>query len=189
MPPATASDPAGGPATKSSQYGTTAKVFHWLAVILLVIQYLIGWLMPDIHRGMTPGAAMTIHISIGVVILALIVLRLAWRLTHPVGVDRSLPAWQRIGAESVHGLLYLLVLATTLTGWFFASMRGWTISFFFIVPLPMLTAEGSQFGRTIGRWHETAEWALLIVIGIHVAAALVHFFIYRDRVIHRMLPG
>jgi hypothetical protein len=58
------------------QYGKTAKVFHWTIVALLVAQYLIGWFMPDIHRGMQPGAAMTFHVSVGLVILALIVLRL-----------------------------------------------------------------------------------------------------------------
>ena len=47
------------------QYGTTAKVLHWTIVALLLVQYLIGWLMPDIHRDMKPGIAMTFHISVG----------------------------------------------------------------------------------------------------------------------------
>ena len=175
--------------TSQLNYGTIAKVFHWLIVALMLIQYPIGWLMPDIRRGMTPGGPMTMHISIGLVILALIVLRFLWRLMHPVAPESSLPGWQRLTAEAVHWLLYALVLATTLTGWFFASMRGWSVSFFFAVPLPMLTAPGSTLGRDIGRWHETAEWALLIVIGLHMAAALAHLVIYRDRVMQRMLPG
>jgi cytochrome b561 len=170
-------------------YGTTAKAFHWLIVALLVAQYLIGWLMPDIRRGMQPGDAMTLHISIGMVILALILLRFVWRITHPVAPESSLPAWQRLSSEGVHWLLYALVLATTVTGWLFASQRGWSIKLFYAVPLPMLSAEGAPVARTIGRWHETTEWALLIVIGIHVAAALAHLFIYRDRVMQRMLPG
>ena len=116
--------------TDRLQYGTTAKVFHWLIVALLLVQYPIGWLMPDIHRGMKPGDAMTFHISIGIVILALIVLRLAWRLTHPVAPESSLPPWQRVSSEAMHWLLYVLVLATTITGWLFASFRGWSMSFF-----------------------------------------------------------
>ena len=175
--------------TDRLHYGTTAKVFHWLIVALLVVQYPIGWLMPDIRRGMTPGGPMTVHVSLGLVVLSLIVLRFFWRLTHPVAPESSLPAWQRLSSEAVHWLLYALVLATTLTGWFFASMRGWSMSFFFAVPLPMLTAGDSPIGRSIGRWHETLEWTLLIVVGIHVAAALAHLFLYRDRVMQRMLPG
>jgi cytochrome b561 len=52
------------------------------------------------------------------------------------------------------------------------SDGGWLVSLFFALPLPMLTPEGSSFGRSFGEWHQTMEWALLIVIGIHVAAAL-----------------
>ena len=106
--------------TDRLQYGTTAKVFHWLIVALLLVQYPLGWLMPDIHRGMKPGDAMTWHISIGIVMLALIVLRFAWRLMHPVAPESSLPPWQRVSSEALHWLLYLLVLITTISGWLFA---------------------------------------------------------------------
>jgi cytochrome b561 len=174
--------------TDRSQYGTTAKVFHWLVVALLVVQYSIGWLMPDIHRGMKPGAAMAFHISIGTTIFILIVLRLAWRLTHPVAPDNSLAPWQRLSSEAAHWLLYALVLATTITGWLFASFRDWSMSFFFLAPLPML-AENAAAGKTIDGLHQAMEWSLLGVIGIHVAAALAHLFIYRDRIMQRMLPG
>jgi cytochrome b561 len=175
--------------TDRLQYGTTAKVFHWLIVALLLVQYPIGWLMPDLHRNMKPGAPMTFHISFGLTILLLIVLRLVWRLIHPVAPENSLPPWQRLGSEAVHWLLYLLVLATTVTGWLFASFRGWSISFFFLLPMPMLSPENEAIGKTIDGLHQASEWALLVVIGIHVAAALAHLFIYRDRVMQRMLPG
>ena len=102
--------------TKRLHYGTTAKALHWAIVALLAIQYAIGWLMPDVHAG-PPGVAMIWHISIGTLILVLIVLRLLWRLTHPVAPESSLSPWQRITSEAVHRLLYLLVLLTTVSGW------------------------------------------------------------------------
>lgn len=174
--------------TPRLQYGTTAKSFHWTIVALLVTQYLIGWLMPDIHRGMQPGAAMTFHVSIGLVILALIVLRFAWRLTHPVSPESSLPAWQRLSSELVHWMLYVMVLLTTVTGWLFASYRGWSVSFFYLLPFPMLSAENSAAGKAIDGLHQAAEWTLLALVLVHVAAALVHLFFYRDRIMDRMLP-
>jgi cytochrome b561 len=173
---------------KQPHYGTTAKVFHWLVVALLIVQYPLGKLMPHIHRGMTPGDAMTFHISFGITILALMVLRLLWRITHPVAPARSLPAWQQLVSEAVHWLLYVLVFATTMTGWIFASERGWSISLFFAAPLPMLPTEGSLLANAIGKWHGTMEWALLLVISLHVAAAMAHTFIFRDRIMQRMLP-
>ena len=175
--------------TDRLQYGTTAKLFHWLIVALLLVQYPLGWLMPDIHRGMKPGTGMTFHISFGIVILLLIVLRFGWRLAHPIAPESSLPPWQRLSSEAVHWLLYALVLATTITGWVFASFRGWSISFFFLTPLPMLASENAAAGKAFDGWHQAAGWALLVMIAVHLLAALAHIFIYRDRIMQRMLPG
>jgi cytochrome b561 len=174
--------------TNQLQYGTPAKVLHWLVVALLAVQFPIGWFMPDVHDG-PPGRAMTFHISFGMTILALIVLRFVWRITHRVAPESSLPTWQRISSEAVHWLLYALVLATTMTGWVFASFRGWSVSYFYLVPLPMLAAKNNVAIHQIDGWHQVAEWALLIAIGVHVAAALAHIFIYRDRIVQRMLPS
>jgi cytochrome b561 len=175
--------------TARPHYGTTAKTFHWLIVALLAVQYPIGWLMPDIHRGQQPGAPMTFHVSFGITILILIVLRFAWRLTHPVAPESSLPPWQRLSSGLVHWLLYALVLGTAVTGWLFASFRGWSLSYFYLVPLPMLAADNAAAGKAIDGLHQAMELALIVTIGIHVAAAVAHRWIYRDRVMQRMLPG
>jgi cytochrome b561 len=169
-------------------YGATAKTLHWVVVALLIVQYLIGWLTPDVHGG-PPGTAMALHISFGILILALIAFRLFWRLRHSVAPDASLPPWQRSLSELVHWLLYALVLATTLSGWLFASARGWTVSLFFAIPLPMLTSQSPALIHRIDGFHQIMEWTLLVVIGVHVGAALMHLLVYRDRVLQRMLPG
>ncbi len=174
--------------TSRLHYGATAKALHWLIVALLLVQYPIGWLMPDIHRGQQPGVGMTLHVSFGLVILTLIVLRFAWRLTHPVAPESSLPPWQRLSSEAVHWMLYAAVLATTVTGWLFASFRGWSISFFYLAPMPMLASDNAAAGRAIDGLHQASEWTLLALIGIHVASALAHLLVYRDGVMQRMLP-
>jgi cytochrome b561 len=169
-------------------YGLTAKALHWLIVALLIVQYLIGWLMPDIHRGDTPGQPMMFHISVGITIMIVILARLAWRIAHPVAPAPGLPYWQILAAETVHWLLYATVFAVTLTGWIFESMRGWTIYYFNLFPLPALVEQGSAWGRAVGRYHSTLTWVLLVLIGAHVAAALWHYFIAKDRVLQRMVP-
>jgi cytochrome b561 len=98
-------------------------------------------------------------------------------------------SWQRLTSEAVHWLLYALVLATTITGWLFASFRGGSMSFFYLVPMPMLASDNPAAGKAIDGLHQAMEWTLLVVIGLHVAAALVHIFVYRNRVMQRMLPG
>jgi len=172
---------------RSAEYGLTAKVLHWLIAAILVGQFAVGWLMPPVRRGMEPGTSMHVHISIGIVVLALIVLRLLWRLSHRVPPAAELPRWQAVASSAVHALLYLLVLITTLTGWFYASARGWTLAFFDLFPLPALSAQGSRVGRAIGSVHENLVWVLLALVAVHVAAALVHAFVYRDQVMQRML--
>jgi cytochrome b561 len=114
--------------------------------------------------------------------------RFIWRITHPVAPERSLPLWQQFISEAVHWLLYALVFATTMTGWLLASHRGWSVSLFFAIPLPMLTEEAALLGSSVARWHGTMEFALFLLIGSHVTAAMAHTFIFRDRIMQRMLP-
>ena len=162
---------------------------HWLIALLLAIQLPLGWLMPDIRRGEQPGSAISVHISIGVTIMVLIVVRFVWRLTHPVAPESTLPVWQRLSSELVHWLLYLVVLLTTLTGWIFASYRGWRVELYGLLPLPHLVAQGSSLGHQLGDLHAALTWVLLGLVGIHIAAALAHLFVYKDRVMQRMLPS
>lgn len=170
-------------------YGSVAKLFHWSILALIAAQFAVGWLMPDIRRGMQPETMMNLHLSLGLIILTLMTLRLAWRVLRGAPPpEASLPGWQRLGSELVHGALYVVVFALTLSGWFFASMRGWTISVFGLVPVPSLVAEGSSLGRAIGQWHSSLTWVLLGLVGLHAAAALAHALVFRDRVMQRMLP-
>jgi cytochrome b561 len=170
-------------------YGPVAKLLHWATAALLVVQYLVGWMMPDIRHGMTPGIAMNLHMSFGICLLTIVLIRYAWRVANPVLPEASLPASQRTTSGVVHLVLYALLLVTMIAGWAFASMRGWTIAVFGIVPLTSLVAENSEIGRAIGRLHGVFTWMLLVAIAAHVFAALVHTFVYRDRVMQRMLPS
>jgi cytochrome b561 len=171
------------------RYGAVAKVCHWTIVVLLAVQLPLGWLMPNIRQGMTPGTAMVAHITIGITILVLIILRFIWRVTHPVAPESNLPAWQRVSSELVHWLLYVVVLATTLTGWSFESDRGWNIPLYGVFRLPNPTAQGSTMAHALGQLHSTLVWVLVVLVSVHILSALAHLFVYRDRVMHRMLWG
>jgi len=173
----------------TASYDPFAKFFHWTVFAAIAAQFVVGWTMPDIRRGMQPESLMNLHLSIGLVILALMTLRYAWRLLRGgPAPEAGLPRWQSRAAELVHAALYLVVFAMTLSGWLFASMRGWAITLFGLVPVPRLVAHGSSFGHTVGEWHGPLSWALLVLIGLHAAAALAHHFVFRDQVLQRMLP-
>jgi cytochrome b561 len=171
-----------------SIYGPTAKLFHWLTAALLTAQYLIGWLLPHIKRGMPPDTIAGLHLSIGVLILGLTLVRYSWRIVHPVPPETGLRRWQRLASNGMHLLLYGLVAATALSGWINASMRGWTITLFDVLELPSFAPGESSLARAIGHWHTTLIWILLLAIVMHVLAALAHLLLLRDRVMDRMLP-
>lgn len=175
---------------READYGSMAKMLHWLILGLLVAQYGVAWTMPEIHRGTQPDELISLHLSIGILILCLIVLRTIWRFSHPLPlIADNVPDWQRLAAQIVHGILYLLLVAMPLMGWANASARGWRMVFFGFVPLPPILPTGSPLGRELGDLHVLASYALLAFVGLHTAAALYHHFWLRDRVLLRMLPG
>jgi cytochrome b561 len=175
--------------TDEPEYGAAAKTFHWLIALLLAVQFSLGWIMPKIRSGMQPESLMNLHLSIGTLILVAMLARVTWRLFHGVPApDASLPVWQERMARRLHAVLYVLLFAMVATGWIYASMRGWTVTVFGLLSLPALVTPGSAIGSAIGELHSILGWVLLGAIGLHVAAALAHLLLWRDRVMHRMLP-
>ncbi len=171
-------------------YTMVAVILHWAMVLLLAGQYAIGWTMPEIRRGTPPETLVNLHLSVGALILVLLAVRAAWRLTHSAPpAPAGLPDWQARASSLVHGLLYLLLAAVPVLGWMNASARGWTVTLFSLIPLPALVAQGARLGRSAGDLHVLLSYVLLGAVGVHVLAALYHRFVLRDEVLRRMLPG
>jgi len=170
------------------RYGAAAKSLHWLILALLIVQYAVAWIMPDIGPGTEPETLINLHMSLGLTILALAVLRLIWRLIFPVPlIADNVPAWQQWSARASHGLLYVILFALPLLGWAAASGRDWVIDFWG-ASVPRLIAK-SDWAGAIGDYHTYLSYVLLGLAGLHVLAALYHHFWLRDRVLIRMLPG
>jgi cytochrome b561 len=172
-------------------YAGTAKALHWLIVALLIVQFVLAWAMPDIHRDTKADALINLHLSFGALILGVAIIRLGWRATHaePPPQD-GLPPWQRQSARVMHWLLYGLLFVVPILGWINASYRGFPVSLFGLVELPKLLATRAPGFGWIGDVHGVlANYAMLALVGLHVAAALYHYFVRRDGVLQRMLPG
>ena len=177
------------PRRPAETYGAIAQGFHWVTFALVAAQFALGWLMPHVHRGTRPVGLISLHLSIGLLILAVILLRFAWRLAQGApAVPEARPLWQRHLGDAVHFLLYLVVLVMVVTGWINAAGRGWTLSFFGLFSLPSFTVPRPSMIHTIANYHITLSWWFLGIIGFHVAAVLVHQLWYRDRTLQRMLP-
>lgn len=167
------------------KYDPFARVLHWLIVLLLTAQYVVAWTMPEIHRGTEPLGLITVHLDLGVTIIAVMIVRAVWRLLRKEPKVVEATPFTRTVAYLTHGLLYLLLIVQPLMGWANASSRGWQITVFG-VNLPPLAATGSPIGHELGDVHGVLAWVMLGLIGLHVAAALYHHFVLRDGVLRRM---
>jgi len=170
-------------------YTATAKWLHWLIVLLLIAQFTVAWTMPHIGRNTPVSTLISVHFTLGVVILAVAVVRLAWRATHPEPRPLDgIPPWQTTTAHIVHWLLYLLIFVVPVLGWLNASFRGMPIVMFGLELPKLLATRAPGWGWT-GNVHVLlAEYGMLTLVGLHVLAALYHYFIRRDTVLQRMLP-
>ena len=174
----------------ANRYTGTAKALHWLIVALLIVQFIVAWSMPHIGRNTQPGTLINLHLSLGVLILVVAILRLGWRATHrEPAPDDGLPPWQVKSARIVRWLLYLLLFVVPILGWISASWRGFPVTMFGLFELPKLIATRAAGWRWTGDIHGLlANYAMLALVGLHVAAALYHYFFRRDGVLQRIFP-
>lgn len=172
---------------KDLVYSKPARVFHWTVVLLLVLQYLLGWFMPDVKKATPAVGLIALHLTVGFVVLIVVLFRFGWRLSNTApALPGTLPVWQNALARSVHAALYLLLFALPLTGWLNASTRSWKPILLTVIPMPRLVPSDNALGHGVGEYHSLLSWVLLILIGVHVLGALYHQFILKDNLIERM---
>lgn len=184
-------------------YSRQARMFHWWIALFLLLQVPIGFYMTyrgydmeavndkgEVVKGLWDGITNTLYSShklLGLIILLFVVLRLSYRLVYGAPApDRSVPAPLTGASHLLHWGLYLALLATPIIGYVGISY-GRYLSVFGL-PLPPVTIEDKKFAEEVFEYHETAAIILLCLIGVHVAGALYHKFIRKDRVVERMLP-
>ena len=172
------------------RYTTTAIVFHWLIALLIIGTFSLGWVMSDMP-GISPTKLKyySWHKWSGVTILGLAALRLLWRLKNSApAYPAAMPAWQKGAAHGLHGLLYVLMFAVPLSGYFYTLSAGYPVVYFGLVELPVLIGADPALKPVLGALHYWLNMGLLGAVALHVAAALKHQFIDRDGVLKRMLP-
>jgi len=170
------------------QWGSVAKFFHWIVALGILGNGVWGLLMTGMAPSINKINIYALHKSIGLTILALFALRLAWRLYDGAPPDEPMPRWQRVIAHATHVLLYGFILAMPLSGWLFNSLHGYPLQWFKLFNLPALAAKNDDLSHLAGDVHEWLFYLLLIVLVGHAGAALKHHFFDRDNVLRRMLP-
>ena len=174
----------------ATQYGAMPKAFHWATVLLVITSWLLGQLHDYLPHSMH-AVGTSVHISIGMTIFALLVARLAWRFSDPPPPSEKTKFGPiaEIGAKGIHVVLYGLLLAIPIMGVVVQFARGHGLPVFGLFEFPSPWARDRAFAKEMLEIHETMANALMLLVGLHAAAALTHHYVLRDRTLRRMLPG
>jgi cytochrome b561 len=191
----------------AARYTAVAVALHWAIATAIVLNLLLGWWMheaiEDEDWAARAIAAFQLHKSIGLTVLALSLLRLAWRLAHRTPpLPEGMRAWERAAARAVHWAFYALMVLLPLSGWLYASTQ-WREDAPLAVPtlwfglfeVPHLfgldtlrPAVRAELAEGLEDTHEWLAWAMAGLLALHVAAALKHRFVERDFVLASMRP-
>jgi cytochrome b561 len=173
----------------NNRYTTVAIALHWLIAFAIFSNFTLGLYMADLPLSPAKLKLYSYHKWIGVTVFLLVLIRVAWRLTHPAPpLPSSVPGWQRAAAAVSHTALYLLTLAVPLAGWLFSSASGFQTVYLGILPIPDLIGKDKAAADVLKAAHWYLNLTMALVVGLHVAAALRHHFRDRDEVLARMLP-
>lgn len=183
--------PSGDPApVPVPGYGTGHRVFHWLSALLILVTIPVGLAMTSEGFVAIGDALYVTHKSLGVVILAVLLLRVLWRVVTP-GPPRlppSVPPVQRRLAERTHLALYLLVGLMGVTGYLRVVSGDFPVEILDALGIPPLISGAPELSRWLSVVHKVGAYLLVAGLAAHVAAAVHHALVLRDGVFQRMWP-
>jgi cytochrome b561 len=165
-----------------------SRILHWVMAAMIAAMLLIG-------LGMVASLAnyhslLSIHRPLGILVLALVAIRLVNRLFNPPPpLPTGMPAWQRLAAHASHVLLYALMFALPLVGWAMLSAGGYPVALYGPLQLPPIAPQDPALFATLRTTHTVLAFLLLATVLAHLAAALMHALIFRDDVFPSMTLG
>lgn len=173
------------------RYSRTAMALHWVIALAVLGQIAFGWYLQTVPR-LTPDRTVfvNLHKSTGLVIGILILVRLAWRLTHePPPLPAAMPVWERRAARASHVLLYVCMLIMPLAGYTASNFSKFGVKLFNRIVLPPWGVDDRAVYAFFNGLHVATSYVFVALIAIHIAAALKHLFLSRYGVFRRMLPS
>ncbi|MBW0006543.1 MAG: cytochrome b/b6 domain-containing protein [Sphingomonas sp.] len=168
-------------------YDSVALTLHWTTAALVVIQFLTSFTWDWFSRG-TREVLESLHTSLGVLLVVVIIARVAWRLMPGHQLSSLEVGWVKVASKGVHYLLYLLLIVQAGLGLGVGWAAGHPIHVFG-VPIPgPLDALPRPTRHELREIHEKVGYGIVILALGHALAALYHHYALHDRVLGRMLP-
>lgn len=171
-----------------THFGLVSVVMHWLVAVTVFALFALGfWMVGLDYYSSWYRTAPDLHKSIGLVLFALMLFRVLWRIASPA--PQALAehgALTRLGSKLGHGLLYLGLFVVMISGYLISTADGRGIEVFGLFEVPATLTSIPDQGDVAGLIHKFAAWSLVILAVLHGLAALKHHFADRDRTLVRM---
>ena len=172
------------------QYGLVTQAFHWLTAVLVLAAYLLGPGGSE-RRAFSAGmdATRQMHETLGVLVFAAVLLRIIWRWFEEGTEHAGVAPWMKSLSKFVHGLLYALLISIPVSAIAGTWLQGHPLTLLAVSGIGPFLPHSPDLGIIAMNIHTTLGNVILWVAGVHAAAALVHHFLLRDRVLTSMLPA
>ena len=173
--------------SEKKQYDSVARTFHGVMAVVSIGLLAVGSYMSDLDPSPQKWQMYGMHKAIGMTVLALVVLRILWRVTHRVPAPLgSWAVWERGLATIVQTLLYLGMIVMPISGYVMSSAGGHDISIFGLFNVPLVIEKNEALGHAARAVHGLAGNVVIGAVALHFIGAMKHHLIDRDRTLHRM---
>lgn len=169
-------------------YGLISIVIHWVSAVLILFLFGLGIYMTGLsyyddwyHKGPE------LHVSLGLVVLLIMLVRVIWRIINPTPVDLANKRVQNLAAKLVKLGFYAFIFIVLVTGYLITTAEGQPASMFNLIKFPVLTELSAKNVDIAGALHEYLAWGIVLLVVLHTAGALLHHFVMRDRTLVRII--
>jgi cytochrome b561 len=177
------------PQSNPPGYSAIAKSLHWIVALCVLAIVPIGITMGRLTDTDFKNNLFEFHKSLGALVLMLMTIRLIYRLVKGAPPEPKIPAFYRFAGSATHWALYVLLLATPMVAWFGYNAFGAQVPFFGLFQLPTIIGKNEPLADTLFAVHRFLGITVGVLMVMHIGAGLFHYFIRRDGVLQRMLPG
>jgi cytochrome b561 len=172
-----------------ASYPASAKLMHWFVAVAVIVLLVLGPVMKRlVPEGSLRDNLYTFHEALGALVLIVMVVRLLRRLAFGVPApDASMPAIEQSASLWAQCALYVLIIVTTVLGWAGTNAYGDPVSVFGLFDFPTILGKDQPLSDRIIVWHLIFGILIGVIVALHVAGALYHWLVKRDRVLQRMM--
>jgi cytochrome b561 len=170
------------------RYDAFTMTLHWLTALLVVLLFGLAQSWGFFAKA-TEEQMIVAHMSFGILLTVVLVVRIVWRLTPGHRVQDATTGLVEVASKAMHYILYGLLSAQAVLGFVLRWSGNEAMSFFGLQIPPPFAPFSKPAHQLVGDAHNWIGWAIIILAGGHAAAALFHHYVLRDDVLWRMMPG